>query len=329
MKVAIIGDGAMGTACAILLATKAELQPLVWSPFEEQAERMANERQNAKYLPGVRLPDRVQVTAEPQRLKEADLYVVAIPTIYLRATLRRLSGSVAAGVPALSVVKGMEREQFRRPSEIIVEELGERPVAVLSGPSHAEEIARHMPASVVVAADEAELARLVQRLFSTPRFRVYTNPDKLGVELAGALKNIVGIAAGVCDGLQLGDNAKAALMTRGLAEITRFSVAQGAQAATFAGLAGVGDMITTCFSPYGRNRRVGELLGRGLKIDQILAGMDAVAEGVWTCQAVCQMARAKGIDMPICNAVYEVIYEGKRPMEALDELMSRELKSEY
>jgi glycerol-3-phosphate dehydrogenase (NAD(P)+) len=228
----------------------------------------------------------------------------------------------------LSLTKGIENDTFLRPSQIAAELLGASRVAVLSGPSHAEEVARGLPTSVVVASADAELARDAQAALSTDRFRVYTNLDPVGVELAGALKNIIGLAAGICDGLGLGDNAKSALMTRGLAEMTRFGVAHGAEPATFMGLAGVGDLVTTCVSPHGRNRRVGERLGRGERLDDILASMAMVAEGVYTARSVHDRAARMGLDMPITAEVYRVLYEGKDPRAAVTDLMLRSPKGE-
>ena len=329
MKVTILGDGAMGTACAILIATKPEHRVSIWSAFPEQAREMQSARENKRFLPGVRIPGSVSVTPDIRHACEgAALFVAAIPTVYLRNTLAGIRDSLPAGSATVSIIKGIENETFQRPSQIICNVLGQRPVVVLSGPSHAEEISRHLPASVVAASADQELARQVQALFTTARFRVYTNPDIIGVELAGALKNVIGIAAGVCDGLGFGDNAKSALLTRGLVEITRFGIAFGAHAETFAGLAGMGDLITTCISRHGRNRAVGEALGKGKTLDEILAGMQAVAEGVWTCRAVTNIARQSNIDMPITSEIYRMLFEKKSPLEAVNDLMLRELKSE-
>ncbi len=329
MNVTILGDGAMGTACATLIASKPGNRVTIWSAFPDQAHAMQAARENIKFLPGVRIPDNVVVTADIREAARAvDTYVAAIPTVYLRRTLAGIGAAITAGTPTVSIIKGIENETFERPSQIIAGVLGPRPVVVLSGPSHAEEIARNLPASVVAASSDVGLARQVQSLFTTPRFRVYTNPDVAGVELAGALKNVIGIAAGICDGLGFGDNAKSALLTRGLVEITRFGVALGAEAETFAGLAGMGDLITTCISRHGRNRAVGEALGKGKTLDEILAGMHAVAEGVWTCRAVHNLAIQRGIDMPITHEIYRVLFEKKSALEAVNDLMVRELKSE-
>ncbi|MFQ5734269.1 MAG: NAD(P)H-dependent glycerol-3-phosphate dehydrogenase, partial [Planctomycetaceae bacterium] len=230
--------------------------------------------------------------------------------------------------PVVSVIKGLERDTFMRPSEIIADVLGFRAVVALGGPSHAEEIARRLPASVVAASGDVALAKEVQAIFTTDRFRVYTNLDIVGVELAGALKNVIAIAAGICDGLNYGDNAKSALLTRGIVEITRFGRAFGAEQSTFAGLAGMGDLITTCISPYGRNRMVGERLGGGETLPEILDSMDAVAEGVTTTKSVFELADRKGIEMPITAEVHAVLFEGKSPVEATDSLMGRPPKGE-
>jgi glycerol-3-phosphate dehydrogenase (NAD(P)+) len=228
----------------------------------------------------------------------------------------------------LSVVKGIEFGTFARPSQIIGETLGARPVAVLSGPSHAEELARGLPASVVVSSADPIVAAQVRDLLSHQAFRVYTSTDTLGVELAGALKNILGIAAGICDGLAFGDNAKAALLTRGLVEISRLGVNLGARFDTFYGLAGVGDVVTTCYSPYGRNRSVGERIGRGERIDHVLAGMVNVAEGVPTTRSVHSLAEERGVEMPITAELYRVLFEGKSPRAAVVDLMIRMPKDE-
>jgi glycerol-3-phosphate dehydrogenase (NAD(P)+) len=328
-KVTVLGGGAMGTACAILLAEHSGQVVSLWLRNAGFAAELSATRENRRLLPGVKLPPSVDVTPDLSRaLSDAELYVVSIPSAYLRAALADIAPLARRGCPVVSVIKGIENNSFLRPSQIIREVLGERAVCSLSGPSHAEEIARRLPASVVAASDDPELARRVQALISTDRFRVYTNPDLLGVELAGALKNVVAIAAGICDGLGYGDNAKAALLTRGLVEITRFGVKLGASQDTFAGLAGVGDLITTCFSPFGRNRRVGERLGRGETLSQILSSMVAVAEGVATTRSVYQLASQRDIDLPIISEFYRVLFEGKSPAVATESLMQRPLRDE-
>lgn len=324
---AIIGSGGWGTAVAVLLAQNAAHRVRLWAVQADNASELRASRENKRLLPGVPIPESVLITADPaEAVAGADCWVTAIPTTYLRDTLARFVSVRTADVPVVSLTKGIEVATFRRPSEIVGELLKTENVAVLSGPSHAEEVARGLPTSVVVAAD-ARLASWVQQRFGTDRFRVYTNNDVIGVELAGALKNVIGIAAGVCDGLGFGDNAKAALLTRGLVEMTRFGVAHGAESATFNGLAGTGDLITTCFSPHGRNRRVGFRLGKGEPLADVLAGPQ-VAEGVATSRSVFERTARTGIDAPIMNGVYEVLHNGKPPLAAVQELMTRSQKDE-
>jgi glycerol-3-phosphate dehydrogenase (NAD(P)+) len=258
VTLSILGDGAWGTAIAWLMARNPDHCVRLWSAREENGRILRERRENIHLLPGIRLPDSIALTTDPEfAVNAADLWITAIPTQYLRQTLGRFEGMCKRGQAIVSLTKGIEIGTFRRPTEIIQEILGTQRVAALSGPSHAEEVCRAMPCSVVVGGDDQDLTMWVQKLFFTDRFRVYTSNDTTGVELAGALKNVMGIAAGISDGLGFGDNAKSALLTRGLVEMTRFGVALGADHATFQGLAGVGDLITTCISPHGRNRRVG------------------------------------------------------------------------
>ena len=328
-RISILGAGGMGTALALLFG-KTQARVSLWSRTEEHVEVLLRERVNHRYLPGVRIPESVLITADaPAVLDGAQLVVAAVPSSFLRAVLEGLAREFASLVPFLSVVKGIENGTFSRPSQIIIETTGDRPVAVLSGPSHAEEIARGLPASVVVAGPSPALNLAIQGQLSHEAFRVYTNPDAIGVEVAGALKNIVGIAAGICDGLGFGDNAKAALLTRGLVEITRLGVALGGQASTFYGLAGVGDLVTTCYSPFGRNRSVGERIGRGETLQQVLAAMVNIAEGVATTRSVSALAKRLGIDMPITAELHQVLFEGKNPRSAVSDLMIRQPKVEW
>lgn len=328
-RIAILGAGGMGTALAVLFGKSAR-SVQIWARQPEQARAIAHARENTRHLPGVALAANIAVTSNAcDATGGANLVVVAVPSAYLRATLRDLADRIPRGVPMLSVVKGIENETFARPSQIIEETLESRAVAVLSGPSHAEELARGLPASVVVAGADESLNVQVRDALNQGLFRVYTNSDALGVELAGALKNILGIAAGICDGLGFGDNAKAALLTRGLVEIARFGVELGARHSTFYGLAGVGDMVTTCYSPYGRNRAVGERIGRGEGLETILGSMVNVAEGVPTTRSVRDMARARGIEMPITDELYRILFEGKPPRAAVTDLMVRAPKVEW
>ncbi len=319
----------MGTALALLFS-KTGARVRLWSRSEAHAAELAQRRVNDRHLPGIRIPDEILVSdCVGEVMEGAELVVAAVPTSFLRSTLAGLADRIPAGIPFLSVVKGIENGTFDRPSQIIVETLGERVVAVLSGPSHAEEIARGLPASVVVAGSSPELNQTVQESLNHESFRVYTNPDTVGVELAGALKNILGIAAGICDGLGFGDNAKAALLTRGLVEITRLGVALGGQQATFYGLAGIGDLITTCYSPFGRNRSVGERIGRGEQPETVVSGMVNVAEGVPTTRSVHALARKLAIEMPITAELHRVLFEGKSPRAAVSDLMVRLPKVEW
>ena len=328
-KITILGGGAMATACSILLAEHADQEVAVWARTPEYAEQIQRDRENRRLLPGVRLPDNVSVTSDIERaLDNAEFIVAAVPTQFLRSSLEDIRKYLTRQRPVISVIKGIENETFLRPSEIIAEVLGSRAVVALSGPSHAEEIGRRLPATVVAASGDLGLARQVQRMFNTQRFRVYTNLDLIGVELAGALKNVVAIAAGISDGLGYGDNAKSALMTRGLVEMTRFGLRFGAEASTFTGLAGMGDLITTCVSSYGRNRRVGERLGRGDSLAKILSEMEAVAEGVATAKSVFEISEQEGIETPIMSEVYRVLFEDKGAAEATNSLMLRPLRAE-
>ncbi len=328
-RVTVIGGGAMGTACAIVLSENPDQQVSLWARNPDHAAEMAETRENQRLLPGVSIPSPITITSDiTTAVADSDLLVMAVPTAFLRDCLNDISPALNNDRPVVSVIKGIENETFLRPSEIIGEVLGSRAVVSLSGPSHAEEITRRLPATVVAASGDLALARRVQQTFTTDRFRVYTNVDIIGVELAAALKNVIAIAAGICDGLGYGDNAKSALMTRGLVEMTRFGTSLGALPETFAGLAGMGDLITTCASPYSRNRKVGERLGAGETLDQILQSMDAVAEGVWTTRSVHELAEQQEIDMPITAEVFRVLFEGKPALEATDSLMMRPPRNE-
>lgn len=321
----VIGDGGWGTTLALLLHGNG-VRTTLWSPFPEQAEELRATRENARYLPGVRLPDDLVVTADPfSAARDVDVAVSVVPTQFLRGVAERFEDALAGDVPLVTATKGIEIETFRTPSAILAELLGERPLAVLTGPSHAEEVARGLPATVVAASADVDLARRVQAAFSGDTFRVYTHGDPRGAELGGALKNVIALAAGISDGLELGDNAKAALVTRGLVEMARFGKAHGAEVETFFGLAGLGDLATTCYSRHSRNRHVGEEIGRGKKLEQILSEMRMVAEGVWTTRALFgPESEARGIPMPIAEQVHAVLFEDKDPGSAVTELMSRE-----
>ena len=319
----------MATACAILLAEQPSQDVCIWGRNSQQIQEIRALRENRRLLPGIAIPPRIDVTDQlDQALAGADCLVAAIPTQFLRESLSAIAAHLPRPLPVVSVAKGLENGTFMRPTEIISQTLNAPVVAALSGPSHAEEIGRGKPAIVVAASSDLAFARRVQRMFNTERFRVYTNLDVVGVELAGALKNVIAIAAGISDGLGFGDNAKSALMTRGLVEMSRFGTRFGAEAATFSGLAGMGDLITTCVSPFGRNRQVGLRLGQGETLPQILATMVAVAEGVATARSVYEVAEQEGIEMPITREVYGVLFADKSPLAATSSLMLRPLKPE-
>lgn len=327
-EVTIIGDGAMATVCAVLLANKG-LAVRLWGAFPEYIDELHERRENKRYLPGPRIPESVLLTSNAEKaMAQVDLIVCAVPCQYIRSVFQRLQPAVPADVPICSVAKGIENGTLLRPTQVVADVVGDRPMAALSGPSIAPELARRLPATVVAASNLSELAREVQETFSTDWFRVYTNPDLLGVELAGATKNVVALAAGIVDGLKAGDNAKAALLSRGLVEITRLGVAMGARRETFFGLAGLGDLVTTCCSPVGRNRSAGELFGRGKRLREVLESTPSVIEGIPTTQSVIQLARQHHVEMPITRAVYQVLFEDKDVIEAITELMTRQLKEE-
>jgi glycerol-3-phosphate dehydrogenase (NAD(P)+) len=327
--ISIVGNGAMATVCAIILAQNGHTVS-IWGASAKSIEKLKETRENDRLLAGVRIPDAVRLTADDADCFErATLIVSAVPTQYLRSAWTRLSPFTPANIPIVSVSKGIENQTLLRPTEIIADVLkSPRPLAALSGPNIAAEMARYLPATAVVGSTDAEFARRVQTVFNTQWFRVYTNTDAIGVELAGAVKNVIAIAAGILDGLSAGNNAKAALVTRGLVEITRLGVAMGASETTFHGLAGLGDLLTTCVSPQGRNRSVGEQIGKGRALQAILAEMESVAEGVPTTLSLVELAKQYNVQMPITQEVHAILFEGKDVMFALSDLMTRDPKPE-
>jgi glycerol-3-phosphate dehydrogenase (NAD(P)+) len=329
-NVAIIGDGGMGTVLSMLLCEKG-IATRLWGYDAAQLARMERVGENRKFLPGYRLPDALVFEARDDRaLAGADLIVSAVPCQYMRSIWARLAAHVPAGVPIVSVAKGIENETLLRPTQIIADVLGpDTGLAALSGPTIADELARRLPATACAAAEDERRAGRIQHTFTCSWLRVYTNTDLIGVELAGAMKNVIAIAAGIIDGVGAGDNAKAALLARGLAEIQRLGVAMGAQENTFAGLTGLGDLVTTCISPKGRNRSFGERIGRGLNMEQAQEATDSVVEGIATCRSVVALAARYGVEMPITQAVYEVLFENKPVAAAIEDLMSRRLKPEW
>jgi len=327
-RITVLGDGAWGTALAIVLCDNGHTVTL-WGAFPDYVDTLIRRRENVKFLPGVKLPDALGITSDmSEAAAGADLIVVAAPAQHVRSVARRLAPHHGKGTPLLSVAKGIENKTLLRPSQIIREILGRVHVAVLSGPSHAEEVSRRMPTSVSIASSGHALAVKIQQLLTTNYFRPYTSDDTTGVELGGALKNVIGIAAGISDGLGFGDNAKSALITRGLAEITRLGRAMGARQSTFAGLSGIGDLITTCISPHGRNHRCGAEIGRGKTLRQVLDSTEQVIEGVWTCRSVRRLAANHGVEIPICEQVYRVLFRRKSPSNAVKDLMLRRPRPE-
>ncbi len=328
-RIAIIGDGAMGTLSALLFDAKGG-HARMWSAFEEHAEAMRCEGENKRFFAGFRLPETLEVSTDPAFVCEgAEFVVLAVPAQFLRRVLEQVGPHLPDDVPHVAVTKGIERETLKRPSEVLQEVAGPRPHAQLSGPCLSREVANQLPATVVVASADPEVAITAQKVFTTPWFRVYTSGDVVGVELGGALKNVIAIAAGICDGLELGSNAKAALVTRGLVEITRLGTALGARPETFAGLAGLGDLVTTCGSTLSRNHKVGEAIGRGRSLDNVLQEMGRVQpEGVETTRSTVALAERHGVDMPITREVHDVLFRGKPAPDALVDLMSREAKPE-
>ena len=324
----MIGDGGWGTALAILL-TRNGHSVTVWGPFADYLETVRRSGENTQYLPGVPLPPSITWTTDPaEATRDAGVIVLAVPSKHVNAALTPFRGCISPTARVVSVAKGIDGSTHERMTEVATRLLGHEPVAALSGPSHAEEVARRLPTTVVVASPDERLNRALQRVFAGDRFRVYTSSDVVGVELGGALKNVIAIAVGVSDGLGFGDNTRAALITRGLAEITRLGCALGARKATFAGLSGMGDLIVTCTSRHSRNRGVGERIGRGEPVADIVGNMKQAAEGVWNCAAARDLALANGVDVPITDQVYSILHEGRDPKEAVDVLLSRAPRSE-
>lgn len=319
----------MGTVCAIILADNGYRVKL-WGAFPENIEDMLESLENRKFLPGFKLPQRLHPTIRAEEaLDSADLVISAVPCQYMRSVWKTIAPHLQDNAAIISVTKGIENDTLLRPSEILAEITGsDRSFGAMSGPTIAGELARQLPATAVVASADSHLAQRGQQIFTRKFFRLYTNADLLGVELAGASKNVIALAAGIIDGLGLGDNAKAALLTRGLVEITRLGIALGADEETFAGLAGLGDLVTTCISPMGRNRSVGEQIGKGKKLQDVIASMDAVAEGVATTQSLTALARQHNVEMPITFKAQAVLFQGQEPQEAISQLMSRTPKSE-
>ncbi|HEY9125814.1 MAG TPA: NAD(P)H-dependent glycerol-3-phosphate dehydrogenase [Acidobacteriaceae bacterium] len=333
-RITVLGSGAWGTAIALSLANQRRHQVTLWAPRDEAAEALRRDRENRQYLPGFALPETIRITPEEDEAVEgAEMLVCVTPSAYLRQTMMHLGPHMHTGQILISATKGIEEESFRRMSQVIARVLQvynlKLPVGVLSGPSFAQEVAAGMPTAVTIAFEDLAVAERVQAEFSSEALRLYTSDDRIGVELGGALKNVIAIAAGVLAGLGLGLNSSAGLITRGIAEMTRLAVAAGARRETLAGLSGVGDLVLTCTGSLSRNRTVGVELGRGRKLPEILAGLNGkVAEGVRTTRAALGLARKLGVEMPITEQMELILDQGKSPQEAIRDLMLRPARAE-
>jgi glycerol-3-phosphate dehydrogenase (NAD(P)+) len=327
VKVAVVGAGSWGTGLAAHLARSGHGVRL-WSRDPGQADEIRDRGRNSRYLPGIALPALEATSDLAEAARSAEVAIVAVPSEFFRGTLRELRPHLGAGTTLVSATKGLELGTLRRMSEVAAEESSGHPIAVLSGPSFALEVAQGQPTTVVVAARALAVAEAVQRAVSSRSFRAYSSDDVVGVELGGALKNVIAIAAGIVDGLGYGHNTVAALITRGLAEMSRLAVALGARPDTLSGLAGLGDLVLTCTGGLSRNRRLGHALGTGHSVGEALAELHMVAEGVRTTQAACALAERAGVEMPIAQQMRAVLYGGKAPREGVDELMLRTLKRE-
>ena len=326
-KIGIIGAGTWGTALGLVLYGNGH-QVTLWSAFSEDAKELDKKREH-KNLPGVRLPGDMEFTdSMEQAMEEKEVLVLAVPSIYVRSTAKEMAAFCRAGQVIVNVAKGIEEDSLLTLSQVIEEELPNADVAVLSGPSHAEGVSRGVPTTCVAGASKRELAEMVQNLFMSPKFRVYISPDVLGIELGGALKNVIALAAGIADGLEYGDNTKAALITRGIHEIGRLGMKMGGASETFGGLSGIGDLIVTCASMHSRNRRAGILMGQGYSVEEAMSQVGMAVEGVYSAKAAWKLAREYRVSMPIVEQVNQVLFEGKDPAEAVRELMMRDKTSE-
>lgn len=322
-KICVLGAGSWGSALSLVLAKKGYSVSL-WTLSEEQAEKINKTKENIDYLPGVLFPNNIKVTTNlEESVQDSKIVLIAVPSQAIRSICKQIKPFVKDNQIIVDVAKGLEKGSGLRLSEVCKQELPNNPYVTLSGPSHAEEVAKDIPTTVVVASEDLKVAQEVQDVFMSPKFRVYTNPDIVGVELGGALKNIIAFGAGICDGLGLGDNAKAALMTRGITEIARLGAAMGANPSTFAGLSGIGDLIVTCTSMHSRNRRAGILIGQGKSLEETLKEVKMVVEGITATEVAYEVAKELNVDMPITNAIYSVLHNGANANEVVIELMMR------
>ena len=327
MKITVVGSGGWGTALALLLLENGS-DVTLWSFHEAESNILRETRENP-LLKGVTLPEGLKFTTDLAAVRGCELVVMATPSFAVRGTAAKLKELLDPGTILVSVSKGIEKDSSLRLSQVIEAEVGDKcPVVVLSGPSHAEEVGRHIPTGVVAAADDLKLAEKVQDVFMNQRFRVYTSDDKVGTEICAALKNVIALCAGCCDGMGCGDNTKALLMTRGLAEMARLGVALGGKKESFTGLAGVGDLIVTCCSMHSRNRRCGILIGQGKPVEEAVKEIGAVVEGYYAAANARALAQRVGVEMPIAQAAYEVLYEGRNVHGVVTDLMTRSKRSE-
>ncbi len=331
MKVAVLGAGGWGSTLAVLLHFN-EHEVTLWEFDESYAVKLNKERVNELYLPGIKIPDEIIVTHDlSEAVHQKDVVVLAVPSQFLRSTIKNIIPSEISNSILVSVAKGIENKTLLTMSQMLKEvipSLDEGQISVLSGPSHAEEVVRKIPTAVVAASQNLGTSKTIQTVFMTSYFRVYSSTDILGVELGGSLKNVIAIGAGIIDGAKFGDNTKAAIMTRGIAEISRLGTAMGARADTFAGLSGMGDLIVTCMSRHSRNRYVGEKIGSGMKLGEVLASMQMVAEGVETTKSASGLAAKCKVETPIINEVHNILFEDKDPVKATNDLMTRDMKVE-
>ena len=328
-KVTVLGGGGWAIALAKVLCENGH-DVTIWSAVEREVDSLKNERENKVSLPGITIPDEIKITGDlDECVGEADVIIMAVASSFVRATANSLQGKIKDGQIIVDVAKGIEDDTFNTMTEIIAEELPESDPVVLSGPSHAEEVGRRIPTSVVIGAKKEDTAELVQKLFANEYFRVYRSPDMKSIELGGSLKNVIALAAGVIDGLGFGDNTEAALMTRGISEITKLGIEMGGHRRTFYGLSGMGDLIVTCASKHSRNRRAGVLIGKGYSLDEAIKEVNMVVEGAVSAKAAYALAQKYNVGCPIIEAVNRVLFEGKEPLEAMKELMNRRLTNEY
>ena len=328
-NVGIMGAGSWGTALALLLHKNGH-NVTVWSINDDEVKMLSIKREHESKLPGVKIPDDMEFTSEMESaIKGKDFIVLAVPSPFTRSTARNMKPYVAEGQIIVDVAKGIEESTLMTLSQQIEEEIPQANVAVLSGPSHAEEVCRGLPTIVVIGAKTKETAEYLQDMFMNEVFRVYTSPDMLGMELGGSLKNVIALAAGIADGLGYGDNTKAALITRGIAEIARLGVKMGGAIESFTGLTGIGDLIVTCASVHSRNRKAGYLIGQGMSMQEAMDEVKMVVEGVYSTKAAVKLGKEYGVSLPIIDKVNEVLFEGKDPREAVNELMLRDSKAEH